>query len=781
MFKYIFLLLLANFLNLLSISEIFAQKNIPMNTWRTHAAYTNAHSVAQTPKRVYCASENGFFYIDKEDNSINELSRLDGLSENEITAINYHSSSQTLIIGYKSGNIDFLKNDVITNIRSVLNANILGSKKFNHILLDGNLAYFSADFGVLVLDILRKEIKETYIRIGTNGTDLQVFQASFFQENGIKKLFLATSKGVFSGDITKNLQDFNNWRVFGSSDGIPDNVPATHIESIGNVVYASVTTNVANTALYRYSGGLWGIVATVSEINILNIQNIIENNQSKIYIAVPNKIYVFSDISLLNTISDAFVVSPKNILLDENNKIWLADSKKGLLSNIEGAFKAYIPAGLSTNNTFNLNYSNNNSGNNAGNNASNKVFALAGGQKSGVSLMREGNLSVFDNGLWKNFSPIINNIPINNISSVCYNSFENNYYFATFGGGVIIQSATQNAPNLDFIRLNEIGQTFNATANITDISIDSKGNMFFLEYNATNAFHIRTRVAGTNAGTWTSENAPTTPQQVITTSTNFQIVRQDNNGLWVYDVLKKNLPRLILPTTQEARFSNNILSMAEDKEGVLWLGSDKGVFSIFDLSSRIFTNPTPVNFPILAGKRLLLAENITAIAVDGGNRKWLGTDNGVFLVSADGSKIIKNFTFANSPLLSNKILSISISQSNGEVFFATDKGIISYRSDASNTTENGLENGTDKVCVFPNPVTPDFSGTIGIECLPENANVKITDIAGRLIYETRANGASAAWNGRDYSGRRAATGVYIIFATTQDGVESRVGKIAIIE
>ena len=766
MFKYIFFFLLINFL---TIFEIFSQKNIPMNTWRTHAAYTNAHSVAQTPKRIYCASENGFFYIDKEDNSINELSRLDGLSENEITAISYHSSSQTLIIGYKSGNIDFLKNDVITNIRSVLNTNIIGSKKLNHILLDGNLAYFSADFGVLVLDILRKEIKETYIRIGENGTDLKVFQACFFQEGSIRRLFLATSKGVLSGDITKNLQDFNNWRIYGSSDGsIPDNTSVTHIESIGNVLYASATTILANTKLHKYVNGLWEIVSIVPETNIFNIQNL----QNKVYIAVANKIYVFDENNLLNTISDALITNPKNISFDENNKIWLADNKKGLLSNVEGAFKAYIPAGLSTNNTFNLNYTNN------------KTFALAGGQKSGVSLMREGNLSVFDNGIWKNFQPNINNISVNNISSVCYNSFENKYYFATFGGGVIVQNAGENAPNTDFLRLNETGQTFGTTANITDISIDSKGNMFFLEYNATNSLHIRTRVAG-SAGTWTSENAPTTSQQMITTNTGFQIVRQDNNGLWVYDNSKKNLPRLILPTAQEARFSNNILSMVEDKEGVLWLGSDKGVFSIFDLSSRIFTNPTPVSFPILAGKRLLLAENITAIAVDGGNRKWLGTENGVFLVSADGSKIIRNFTFANSPLLSNKILSISINQSNGEIFFATDKGIISYRNDASNVGENTLENGAggapDKVCVFPNPVLPDFSGTIGIECLPENATIKITDISGRLIYETRANGASAAWNGRDYSGRRAATGVYIIFATTQDGVESRVGKIAIIE
>lgn len=762
-------------INLLNVFEIFAQKNIPMNTWRTHAAYTNAHSVAQTPKRIYCASENGFFYIDKEDNSINELSRLNGLSENEITAISYHSSSQTLIIGYKSGNIDFLKNDVITNIRSVLNTNIIGSKKFNHILLDGNLAYFSADFGVLVLDILRKEIKETYIRIGENGTDLKVFQACFFQEGGIKKLFLATSQGVFSGDITKNLQDFNNWRIFGDSDGIASNAPVTHIASIGNVIYASVATILPNTGLYKYVGGLWQIVAGVAETNFFNIQNITQNNQNKVYISVFNKIYVFDENSLLNTISDVLITNPKNILFDENNKIWLADSKKGLLSNTEGTFKAYIPAGLSTNNTFNLNYINTN----------NKMFALAGGQKNGVSLMREGNLSVFDNGIWKNFQPNINNISVNNISSVCYNSFENKYYFATFGSGVIVQNAGENAPNTDFSRLNESGQTFGVAANITDISIDNKGNMFFSEYNATNSLHIRTRIAGSNAGTWTSENAPTTPESLITTTTNFQIVRQDNNGLWVYDNTKRNLPRLILPTAQEARFSNNILSMAEDKEGVLWLGTDKGVFSIFDLSSRIFTNPTPIGFPILAGKRLLLAERITAIAVDGGNRKWLGTENGVFLVSADGSKIIKNFTFVNSPLLSNKILSISINQSNGEVFFATDKGIISYRNDASNIDENTLENAAggapDKVCVFPNPVTPDFSGTIGIECLPQNATIKITDIAGRLIYETRANGASAAWNGRDYSGRRAATGVYIIFATTQDGVESRVGKIAIIE
>jgi hypothetical protein len=173
---------------------------------------------------------------------------------------------------------------------------------------------------------------------------------------------------------------------------------------------------------------------------------------------------------------------------------------------------------------------------------------------------------------------------------------------------------------------------------------------------------------------------------------------------------------------------------------------------------------------------LLQDEKITAIEVDGGNRKWIGTERGVWLFNPTGESMVYNFTSENSPLLSNKIVDIEIDKITGEVFFATDKGIVSFRSDATNGNPT-----FDAVKIFPNPVTPDFSGNVGISGLTTDAIVKITDVSGKLVFETRAEGGTAVWGVRDYSGNRVSTGVYLVFASTADGSSRVVGKLAVIK
>jgi hypothetical protein len=173
---------------------------------------------------------------------------------------------------------------------------------------------------------------------------------------------------------------------------------------------------------------------------------------------------------------------------------------------------------------------------------------------------------------------------------------------------------------------------------------------------------------------------------------------------------------------------------------------------------------------------LLENEKITCMVVDGSNRKWIGTEKGgVFLISADGSQQIQNFNIDNSPLLSNTIFSIAINSESGEVFIATDEGLVSYRGDATD--------GTDvygKVYAFPNPVRPNYTGPIAIKGLLRDADVKITDIAGRIVYQTKANGGTAVWNGNDFNGERARTGVYLVFSTNSDGTQTNVTKIMLV-
>jgi hypothetical protein len=221
--------------------------------------------------------------------------------------------------------------------------------------------------------------------------------------------------------------------------------------------------------------------------------------------------------------------------------------------------------------------------------------------------------------------------------------------------------------------------------------------------------------------------------------------------------------------------------MAQDLKGEVWVGTDKG-FCIFRNPQDIFKPNKDFDATRIVVKTGLVFSNmlgdnpITCIRVDAANRKWIGTANGgVFLLSEDGYSILKNFNTSNSPLLSDAIYEIGLDGQTGEVFIATDKGIISYMGDA---TDAGNTHGD--VMVYPNPVRPEYAGNIAIKGLVKDANVKITDVAGNLVYETKANGGMATWNGLNFKGKRAATGVYLIYSSNADGTETFVTKILFV-
>lgn len=166
------------------------------------------------------------------------------------------------------------------------------------------------------------------------------------------------------------------------------------------------------------------------------------------------------------------------------------------------------------------------------------------------------------------------------------------------------------------------------------------------------------------------------------------------------------------------------------------------------------------------------------MAVDGANRKWIGTTSGVYLVSADGLETIYHFTTDNSPLISNSINSIAINPQNGQVMIATEKGLVSYNNDASEPEER-LEKS--QVLAYPNPVKPEYNGYITIKGLTQNCSVKITSSNGQLITSGTSNGGIFTWNGRNKQGKRVASGVYSVMATNEEGQESVVTKIIMIK
>lgn len=733
-------------------------QEIPIGTWRTHASYQTAQSVAIAENEVYCASANGLFLLDKTTNSLNTLSKIDGLSETSIVKIAYHQPSKTLVIVYENSNIDLIRENEITEIPLIKNANIVGSKKINHIYIRGDFAYLSADFGVVVLDIIKQEIKETYQNIGANGSDI-VIRASTISNDS---LVLATDKGVRIGSLSSNLLDFNNWRTV-------TGLPSENIKSVvsrANQVYALID----NSGLFKYNHTSNWTNIFLPQLTIYNSLNV-SNNQ--IIVSLAGRAFLLNSSDILSSLTSEFIINPQEILTDAGGKFWIADQQNGLVSDSEGNFKAFFPNGVARAETWKL-YQ-----------YSQSIYGLSGGYNSNYQpLNSSAGFYQFNAPIWTNFntydSRFATQIPdIKDFITALYNPLDKNTYFASFGNGILVKKE-----NGTYEIINNTNSPLRTDASgkvkITGLALDSERNLWVANHSLSvgqQPLHVRKA-----DGSWQSFSAINSsalnPLDILVDINGFKWIRLSPNrggGIWVFDD-ESNRNRYLSTTSNEGNLPNlNVNAIAQDLEGQIWVGTDRGVVVYFN-SAQVFTGSINAVLPIFENRPLLRAEKINAIAIDGGNRKWIGTDNGLWLFNADGSQQVNYFNAANSPLFSDKILDIKINPITGEVFVATDKGILSYRGTATQGT-----NTQTKVKVFPNPVRPDFNGLVGIEGVVENATIKITDASGRLFYQTQAQGGTATWNVRDYNGKRAKTGIYLIFSTNADGSDVLVSKIAVIE
>ena len=283
-----------------------------------------------------------------------------------------------------------------------------------------------------------------------------------------------------------------------------------------------------------------------------------------------------------------------------------------------------------------------------------------------------------------------------------------------------------------------------SNANLCNIIIDSQGKMWFVNNNwVTPAFYQ-----------YNMEN-----DAIIAYET---FINQDGTSLTI---------------------NEGVRCLAEDLDHNIWICTSAGplLFERSEINNNGSTF-TQVKVPRNDGTNyadyLLAGIDISSIAIDGGNRKWIGTNgNGVYLISADNMTQIHHFTTDNSKLLSNNILSIAINPTSGEVFFGTENGLCSYISDA---TETNTEMTSDNVWAYPNPVEPGYTGPITITGLTLNADVKILSSNGAIVNEGRSNGGTYVWDGYDQKGRRVASGVYMVATATNKGDKGTVCKIAIV-
>lgn len=750
--------------------HVFAQENnIPIGDWRVHLSYYGLRSLDKAGSSLYAATTINGYYYNEEDKSINILSTINALNDIGIRKVRYHKDLDMLVLGYESGNIDILRNGTTININDIARKNIVGSKAINEINFFGNLAYISCDFGLAVLDLNKLEFRETYTSLAPSGLSNRVFSTCFSSDGD--SIFIATEKGAMAARLASyiNLMDYSNWYTYGPSQ----NLPATNVKGVINFndrIYAAVD----NDKLYYLSGNSWA----PSSIPLDSDFRSFRISAGKLVICAGTRVIAAKDESDFTPYVYSFLNNPSEALFDTDGSLWIGDLVQGLYLTSGTSLQPVRPNGPLTNNVFKMAYFNNN------------IVVAAGGYNStyGFSYNR-AEYYVFNNQNWNTYNMYGPGFPdyskARDLVSASYNPVNNASYFASYGFGVL-----EALPDNTYRVIDDTIAPFTRALKdpgpyvfITDAEVDKNGNLWVTNSNIPStgdpSLHMRN-----TSGAWSSFKFPNTnteasryPIEVIIDDNNYKWVRlRPDRGGGLIVLNDKNNKYLYL-TDAEGHGNlpkREVHAIVKDLKGDVWAGTEGGV-AIFYNNQDVFAG-ADASTPLYDGFPLLYNESITCIEVDGGNRKWIGTRNGAWLLSDDGTEQIAYFNVDNSPLLSNIIIDIEINENTGEVFFATDKGIISYRGDATGSTKKHAD-----VKIFPNPVKPDFKGTVGISGLTTDGSVKITDIYGNLVYQTKAEGGTATWNGKDYNGVRAEGGIYLIFSASEDGTESFVGKIAVVE
>jgi hypothetical protein len=768
MIKKFHILVISALLFLLGGSVLISAQ-MAIGEWKSYLPYSQAAMLTGTADRIYCSTQTGLFYYNKADGSLHTITRIDGLSDLEVNAIKYSEGSGVLVIAYRNGNLDIIRSAEIHNIPDIKRKQITGDKTINDIMIIDQFAYLSCGFGIVVVNLEKEEIKDTYY-IGKDGGQVEVKAMTFDGQY----LYAATVEGIYKADINSpNLIDYNYWNRI--SDIPNSNKMFNTICFYNNRVYANFSNETGNSdTIYYYNGETWNIMPAqrFNQVRKLKVQGD--------RLMVITSYHTMSYNSNGNRLTDFVSMNPQDALLDENSVLWVADRTDGLMMKAgEAEPVPLVPNGPQSNEAVKLAISDN------------YLYAVAGAVKSDWNnLFNHAELNILKDQIWEEG---YDTTVYRDLVSLAVDPADKTHVFAgswgyglfEFRNGSLVEIFRDNNSTLqtiipgDFFRLG-------------GLCFDNQNNLWVVNSNVPEPVSVRK-----SDGSWKSfsfggrlKDPPAIGEIIMTGFGQFWLFMPKNHGLFAFDVngtvddvSDDRYLKFDIRDEHNDIISNNVFSLAEDLDGNIWVGTDKGIVVYYSPTRVLNGDPfygqqviVPRNDGTGLADILLGTETVTAITVDGANRKWVGTArSGVFLFSEDGLQEVHNFTTENSPLLANNILDIAVDGRSGEVFFATEKGIISYKSTA---TAGGDDFGN--VYVFPNPVREDYEGEIVITGMIREANIKITDIAGNIVFETTSQGGQAIWDGKTFSGKRVSTGVYLVFCTNEDGSKTQMTKLLII-
>ncbi len=777
--------------------SIYTVQGQALNSWRAYLSYQKAKMIEETPDgyvyAVYegepaglsATRENGSllkYRLTSNGEEVQLLSKVTGLNDVIISQIAYCPDQKILIIVYDNGNIDLLDtaSQDIFNIRDFIENNDIADKSIREIDVFGKYAYICFNAGVWVLDIERKELKNRYIQ------GKETYSVCFWGEY----MYAATNDGVYRANKNINLLPASNWEYYPLNYGGYDKAIRKVLVFKNQLVFYQPESGV-----YRQESN--GSISPVSTHP--NTFNQVTTLQNQLIMLDNNNIYFYSDFTPQpeHTLANANTLYISS--LNNSDTYWLAQDGDGICKIKKSTGEKSNNLKIDSPKRNLVFYMTHSYG----------KLLVVGGEGFVNNHDYAGTFMVFENEKWFN----ADEKAIETETGIVSRDFmcaivdprdRNHYFVSSYGSGLYEFKDNQ------FVKLhndiNTNGALKSALPNesfhslfvrLGGLAYDNQNNLYILNENA-----IPEQIAMYSAtNEWSSLYYSTLPRVPVLRD----IVLTKNKQKWI------NAPRPLanhrglfviddkgtIDTSDDiSLFSTsfkdqdgetldivNFNCITEDQSGTIWVGTNIGPI-IFHNPKQITTNgkfdtcsraKIPKNDGTDNADYLLNGVPISAISVDGGNRKWIGTAGaGLFLVTPSGDQVISNFTAENSPLLSNNIKTVTINDESGEIFIGTDKGIISY----TNLATEGKSDYSN-VYAYPNPVKPDFLGDVVITGLMKDSNVKITDLSGNIISQGTSVGGQFSWDCK-YQGKRVKTGVYLVFGANNDGTEGVVTKIVVV-
>lgn len=735
--------------------------------WQGYFSFNEIKDISESTTTVFAASENALFSRNAATNVLKSTTTVDGLSGQTISAVYYSEAFKKTIIGYENG-LMILINDVdgsILKVVDIINKQLpANTKKINHFMENNGLVYVSCDFGIVQFNLKTSQFGDTYF-IGDNGAEISVKQTTVF--NGF--IFAATSSGIRRADSANfNLIDYSQWSVVNAGDW-------SSVEAIDTELIAINSTGY----IHKFNANAF---VGFSQLPQPAIDTRSKNHN--LFVTTASAVYVYNNQMVQNRqITNSQVLDNTlnfSCATSVGDQIFIGTKEKGLfVSSLNSAapFENSTPSGPVRNNIFSIDAS------------PNALWAVYGDYDVSYNPypLDSYGISRFNTSGWLNI-PYSEVRDAKSITRIIINpNNEKQVYASSFFSGLLkvendvptvlyneknsgLESITTEGPNYIDVRIN-------ATA------FDKSGNLWVTNSRINNGL----KLLRTN-GQWGSyamnsivDDAEEENFSSITVDrNNIKWLGTLKNGVIGFNETNNTFKKMTFGTDAGNLPIADVRALALDTKNQLWIGTTKGLRVLssvgsFQSESQLKANPIIINEDGLA-QELLYEQFITSIAVDGANNKWIGTaDSGIFMVSPNGQETKYHFTINNSPLPSNYINDVKINAKTGEVFIASSKGLVSFGGIATEANDD-LSN----VYVYPNPVRPNYSGTVKVAGLIDKANVKITDIEGNLVYEITSSGGTIEWDTTAFGKHKVASGVYMVFIAAEDGGETKVKKVMII-